>query len=615
MHGVAINNGNPTAWYDEVPTISPNSWAVAHNTMFDMAVLNWVYDVRPKFITDTMYMMKCTFGTDLESYTLKALGEIVGMEKGEDLILSKGVRTLPPDVKNRIAEYAITDVDICKAGFEYMRSYCPPNELRIMDITTRMFTEPVLRFNVGKLEEYIHSLGQEKIVAAKEARFITQFFESEYVLEPLIPIERDWYTEVSDILRSANKFAVVLTGLMADHLGKEYVPLYQLKPHQIKKLGAEVGLPSKISPRTGNETYAFGKNDTSYKDFYEDAPPLVQQVCDARGTINSNIANNRAKKFLDKADRPWCVALKYAGAHTYRDSGGGASGADDNPQNLPRKSILRQSVEAPPGHVLCVADSGQIEARVNAALALEEAILNIFINNGDIYTDFASKIFNIPVSAISAWQRLVGKICQLALGYQMGALKLYDTFRGWNVPIDRETCYEYVSVYREGYPNIARQWSELHEVPRYIYEGFEWDYGPIQVNKEGIRLPNGLYLRYPRLRRTEDGWVCQRYNQKERRWKYVRLYGGIITENVVQALARIIVFDQACEIDKWLRPQHTKNQIHKIVMRTHDEIVACVPEQKAEETMQLMLHEMHKSPSWLDVPIIADGAFAEYYSK
>jgi hypothetical protein len=141
----------------------------------------------------------------------------------------------------------------------------------------------------------------------------------------------------------------------------------------LRALGVEP--PTKLSKTTGEPTYAFAKTDWAFTDMlnWEDRPEVVRLV-EARLAIKSSIGETRAQRFMDIGSRALPVGLNYCGAHTTRWSGGNKM----NLQNLPRPEFddkgakiegtgqAARSIIAPPGHVILVSDSGQIEARLNA---------------------------------------------------------------------------------------------------------------------------------------------------------------------------------------------------------------------------------------------------------
>jgi DNA polymerase len=305
------------------------------------------------------------------------------------------------------------------------------------------------------------------------------------------------------------------------------------------------------------------------------------------------------------------VLLQYCGAHTTRWSAGNKM----NMQNLPAKGELRKSIHAPEGQVMCVIDSSQIEARMNLWLADDHEKLEIFRHydwgtGPDIYRVMASKIFNQPVHDITDDERQLGKICVLALGYGMGAAKLQDTLatdkynpRHLNLP----ACQRIVSIYRDTNDKIQQLWDRMEALISAMIAGIPIAYKALKFERNKMILPSGLAIHYEGLAGTHSAFTgryvnCSYINRKAR----VGVYGGLITENAVQALARCAVAEQ----------MHTIAQRYRVVMMTHDEVVYLAPEKDAEEAIAWGVGIMKKPPAWApDLPTNCEGKYARNYSK
>jgi hypothetical protein len=139
------------------------------------------------------------------------------------------------------------------------------------------------------------------------------------------------------------------------------------------------------------------------------------------------------------------------------------------------------------------------------------------------------------------------------------------------------------------------------------------------VEHNAVRLPNGIRMQYHNLRQellmNYDGleeltWV---YDDKEDR-KMKKIYGGKFVQNCTQALARIIVFEQKARIERRIGSYERHGE--GVVLSTHDEVGALVREDRAEETLALMLEEMSQSPKWWPyIPVKAEGAIGQRYSE
>jgi DNA polymerase len=330
--------------------------------------------------------------------------------------------------------------------------------------------------------------------------------------------------------------------------------------------------------------------------------------------VKSTIGETRAVRFLKAAENN-CrlpVLLQYCGAHTTRWSAGNKM----NMQNLKRGGELRKSIKAPPGYVLVVIDSAQIEARTNLWLAGDEPKLQIFRDydagvGPDLYKVMAAQIYNKPVNEVTKDERQLGKICVLALGYGMGAVKLQDTLATdpFNpVQLGLAECQRIVNIYRDFNQPITGLWKQMEALLPYMIHGEKIQYKAIGIDDKKMLLPSGLAIHYDGLTGFWSEWTnryvdCSYTNARN---VTTKLYGGLLTENAVQALARCIVADQMLSISKRYR----------VVMMTHDEVVYLAPEAEAEEALAFGLEIMKTPPDWAaDLPINAEGAYAKNYSK
>jgi DNA polymerase len=165
-----------------------------------------------------------------------------------------------------------------------------------------------------------------------------------------------------------------------------------------------------------------------------------------------------------------------------------------------------------------------------------------------------------------------------------------------------------VGVYRATNRKIAALWKTMEGIIRVMEEpggdphAVRAVVGPMRVIRHGIIKPNGLSLHYPGLRRTADGYVYQ--GGKSGR-EVVKIYGGSLTENVVQSLARDVVAEQAL----WVRA----GGLH-LATTTHDELVVVTDEAEGERALTFMLAAMKRPPEWCrDLPLNASGAVAKSY--
>lgn len=291
-----------------------------------------------------------------------------------------------------------------------------------------------------------------------------------------------------------------------------------------------------------------------------------------------------------------------------------------NLQNLPRGGALRRAMRAPEGHKVITCDSSQIEARVLAYVAGQSDLVESFRAGGDVYSEFASKVYGYPVSNCpeTKKERQVGKVCILGLGYGLGAAKFPDVLRIMGgVTMAPEEAERVVALYRQINTKIKQYWSKAGKMLEAMERGESGVLdGPVPLRYEGTKLylPNGLPIQYPHLRRAESGMVYDVRRGRSTEVKYI--YGGKAVENLVQGLARIIVFDQMAGIDKALRklqaldPKH----IYRVVSTVHDEVVVIAPTHVAGKIQKLMEKIMSKAPAWAtDLPVACEADMGDSY--
>jgi len=536
-----------------------NSLALAHNAPFDGAILSWVYGLRPKGWLDTLSMGRALHGTEVGG-SLKVLANHYGIgEKGTEVENALGLRRKDFGLEQlqRYGEYCKNDVAITYALFQAMVKGFPPTELRLIDLTVKMFTEPVLQLDVVLLKSYLEEVKLNK--------------------------KRILSTYDKDDLMSNPRFAELL-----------------------REQGVEP--PMKVSPATGKQTYAFAKNDEEFKALLEHEVTAVQALVAARLGTKSTIEETRTERFIGIASRGALpVPLRYYAAHT------GRWGGDDklNLQNLPRKSILKSCLIAPNGYVVIDSDSSQIEARTLAWLAGQDDLVAAFDRGDDVYRIMASAIYNKPESDITKDERFVGKTTILGCGYGMGAAKFKAQLKNFGVEFELDAAQHVIDTYRRTYPKITELWKSAASALKAILSNQQTTLGrdfALEVQgRDGIRLPNGLYLRYPNLRmhEAEDGKVEIVYDTKKGKAIIPnRIYGGKVIENVCQALARIVIGEQMLMIAKKYR----------VVMTVHDAIAIIAPEAEAETAKEYVELCMRLRPKWaLDLPLNCEAGYGKSY--
>ena len=568
--GVSVKvGGAPAEWFsgtkDETKRFLDrydwgNAIAVAHNAMFDMAILSWVFDIRPKRIADTMSMAKALNGPDSGGSLAALVKQYKLGEKGDEVINALGMRRLDFDAAalRRYAAYCKNDTELTYKLFGVLSPGFPVSELRLIDLTIRMFSEPVLELNEYMLKEHLFGVQKRKgelmlAVAANE-----------------------------EVLMSNPKFAAALVGM-----------------------GVEP--PMKISPTTGKETLALGKNDEDFKALLEHDDVRVQALVAARLGVKSTLEETRTERFIGIAGRGTLpIPLRYYAAHTGRWGGSDKI----NMQNLPRKSPLKYAVQAPEGHLLIDSDSSQIEARTLAWLAGQQDLVEAFEKGEDVYKIMASKIYNKAEEDVTKDERFVGKTTILGCGYGMGAAKFRKQLKAFGVEVSEDEAQAIIDTYRKSYPAITKLWREAGDALKAITNNQTTPLGRNDVllveGEKGIRLPNGLYIKYPNLKtHSNEGKTEYVYDTKKGKTTVPnRIYGGKVVENLCQALARIIIGEQMLLIAKK----------YKVVMTVHDAIACIVPASDVNTAKENVEIFMRMRPSWaMDLPLNCEAGSGETY--
>lgn len=554
--GVAIKvDGEETQWasgthqelYKWLQTFDWDESAVlAHNALFDAAILSWIFDIKPKFIFDTLCMGRALNGIEVGG-SLGALADRYGLgQKGDATKWAIGLRRedFTPQQLSDYGDYCINDVELTYKLFNVMLKGFPKKELHLIDLTLRMFTEPVLRLDTELLEQHLRDVQEKK--------------------QKLL----DTVAVNVDDLMSNNKFADAL-----------------------RSLGIEP--PTKISPTTGKETLALAKNDEEFKALAEHPLPEVQALVAARLGVKSTLEETRTERFLGIASRGTLpIPLKYYAAHT------GRWGGDDkvNLQNLPSRGAnankLKMAIKPPPGYTIIDADSAQIEARTLAWLAEQDDIVAAFAKQEDVYKKMAAAIYGKREEDITPAERFVGKTTILGAGYGMGAAKFQAQLKTFGVSIELDECRRIIDVYRRTNYMITGLWRDAQDViiglTRGESSGMLGRSGVLKVMPQvpGIMLPSKLIIRYDGLR-AEPGEKGVEYSYQTRRGR-TRIYGGKVVENVVQGIARCIVGEQMLRISKKYR----------VVLTVHDAVACVVPDAEAEEARQYVEECMRWTPTW-----------------
>lgn len=292
---------------------------------------------------------------------------------------------------------------------------------------------------------------------------------------------------------------------------------------------------------------------------------------------------------------------------------------DDVPEVISK--LVRTALVAAPGKTLCISDFAAIEARVLAWIAGEEWVLDIFKTHGKIYEATAANMFNVPFESVTKGSALrdKGKVATLALGYQ-GASGAMITMGALREGLTEAELPAIVQAWRAANPKIVKLWRDVEAAARHVISKrtsytLIRPYCSIKFTYERgymfIELPSGRRLAYYGAH-IEDGRKIRYWglDQVKKIWVKMDAYGGLLVENITQAIAR------DCLTDAMFRMKLNKELIIFIIMHIHDEIVAEAPDALANDVLKEMNNIMSVSPLWAKgLPLEGDGFITKYYKK
>ena len=550
------------ATFRQVAHLTKDYAVVMQKASFDGLILSHHYSVRPAFYFDTLSMARLVFPHD-KNHSLEALAKKFNLPpKIVPYNEFRGHRDLSPDLYQRLAAGAAHDVELTYIIFRNLVPLVPKSELRIIDMTIRMFTEPVLRLDYHGMEQYLEKLKLDK------ANLLQQ-----------LGVTREE-------LQSSERFAEIL-----------------------RSLGVEP--PTKPSPSNpDNRIYAFAKTDDEMKELCDDEDDRVSALCNARLGQKSTLNETRCERLLRMCERgSLTVPLRYYGA----GASSRFSGEEKiNFQNFPRSGEIRRCLMAPPGFVLLVGDLSQIECRMLNWFAGEQWVLDAFAQGRDIYSELASAFYQrqITKSPETAKERGMGKQVELSCGFGSGGPKIALTARrgtyGPPVFITNEEGTMWRDHYRRTHPNVVKLWSIGAQLMVTLFNGQQTSYGPLDIRDHRVIGPGGVWLDYSNLvykgsdkRGRPDFAVARRKGES-------RIYGSKFIQNIIEFLSRLVLTSAMLEM----------NQHFKAITCTHDEGMFLVPEAQAEEAKAYLIKLLTTPPAWcLGIPLEAEVGYDVRYTK
>ena len=574
-----------------------NACIIMHNAMFDAAILKYKFNIIPPCIHDTMLMAKYLFGVDVK-VSLKELAERCHLPAKLDLEFSKGKRELTAAEFAELRTYAINDVVITRELYDHIVPEILPEELEIINHTVQCFLRDAIKINKELLQQARHEL-------------CTQLINELGDMQPEeISSDRQFAQLLSDALAKTNRTLA-------------------MKP------GKNGMIP------------AISMDDPEMQNMLSDPDPLVSKLVKARLLVKSKAQLlsriNYLSGMANLTGGTLPVFLKYHHAQTGRFAGGNGL----NLQNLPvpgRSPVqilndtawkIRQSIHAPAGYVFVAVDASQIEARVLAWLTKEEQLNSAFASGRDIYSEFASEVFkepagkpcdDSPAEQRKGLLRQIGKTAILGLGYQMGArhfaqqlANFADITQLCGSEIEsKRLAWKIVNSYRNQYRAIPGFWKKLEKEFRESVTSRSFrKLGRLVIASDNratwVTLPSGRKLIYQATAilptciqeisylNSQGEQVTTLMEQQPLCYHDGKnLHGGLLTENVVQAIARDLLVRVILECEKAGIP---------IVLHIHDEVIACVPEVQAKQAMEKMIQIWRTVPQWAEGLVLdAEGA-------
>lgn len=590
VHGCAFQWGDTSSpfWLDEhqlqpfFDTLPDDTIMVTFNALFDMCIAEWRYGYMPALALDAMGMARALIGPNrLRSFSLASVAQHFELgAKGDAIINTQGYRTedlvANQPLYESLVEYSKNDVLLTRKIYDRLSAQFPLREARFMDLVIRAAVEPQLVLDADVLRTHIANVELHKtnLMVASGCDKIS--------------------------LMSTAKFVA-----------------------KLKALGIEV--ETKPSPSTGMPIPAIAKSDSFMGELLEHPDIDVQALVAARLGLRSTIEETRSKRLLAIAEcEPTqhyfrCnvnmgapIPLRYGAAHTHRLGGDWKI----NLQNLPRGSMIRYAIRAPNGCKVISADLAQIEARLSAWFSQENRLLGQFRNREDPYAALASAVFGYEVTkATHPVERFIGKTGVLGLGYGAGPPKFYSMVHqlakqqlGKDIVFTAGDAERAVEIYRSiMYPQITARWNYLgHFVLPALADPAKYPsvemIGGVYAAGGHITLPNGLRLCYDIKARENDSGFVDKVNGVD-----YNMYGAKLLENIIQALARIVLSDNALLLASGGR---------RFAMQVHDELVFVVDEDEVEYSCSVIRAIMTTPPQWapelpLDVEINVGDTYGD----
>lgn len=533
-----------------------NTIIIAHNAKFEAAILRWKFGVHPKAWIDTMAMSMAVDGSTVSSHSLKAIAERLGLPaKGE--LETDGLADLNEESESKLSEYCMRDVEITAAIYEHFKPKFPESQYDILSWTIQTFVDRPFDLDA--------SLATKTAVDVKAAN-------AETIKKTGFPIE---------VFRSNPQFASLL-----------------------KEKGYEV--PTKKNKK-GVSIPALSNGDVAFVRMRDGAAGTeLRELLKARQAAKQTLEIKRAEK-LSQLDH-YSFDIAFSGAmQTHRFSGG--NGFAGNPQQMHVKGNLRKTIRAPKGHIILDGDFVAVEPHILAFASGEKKMITAYKNKQSLYCQFGTEFFKFPVVKDDSDEYKASKASVLGFGYGMGADKFVVTAKTKaNLELTKSRAAEFAKFYRDYFPAVPAFWRRCeivleimsHKTAESPFPGLP----SVQVGYQYLRLPSGLKIQYLNLRKelekdrwgnVRPQWHFDRYDSKLKTLQKIRIWGGYVTENLVQALAGEVCKEAIRRLIEAEVP---------VAGQVHDELLVVCKEEDVQSVEKYMYQSMTEPMPWWDQLIL-----------
>ena len=629
-----------------------NCTVVAKNNKFDCLILVEKFEIYPPYTIDVEDLSR--YYDSRMSQKLSDLSKLFKLPAKGDTKQFKGLywETMTALQKQAMRQYCLGDIKNEKSLLEILLPMLdnPGTELDLARHTLNLYLKPILNLDVDQANQIAGDMDQALSEDLKKVAWVLKYRTKAKPNIPKIMRAKKIFPQILEKLlgfkwackdckymfESDKKWMVAeIKEPSFDHRECAMCPECEsLELNRIKE--------SRLPMKQGKKQMipATAQNDVAFQYLLTHKDQKVRDLCRAKAACSSwPLHQSKVNRMITQAkcsDGLIRMPLKYYGAHTGRWSGTGGW----NPMNLggkgrgrpihPLIAQVRNTLVAPDGYTFVIVDSAQIEARELAWVAHQDDLLKGFADGEDIYSSFATELFQAKVwkpteeekktseGQTADIRRGFGKDAILGCGYGMGTNTFFDRCRQNDTlrPLfdSGEYTWDFISklikTYRTKYANIPAFWTEIEKCFRWPtkYPNERTTYKISETaklvfsrsgNTTKMRLPSGRVMNYR----------FATVSPKDDNIKYLhgRLWGGSITENLIQAMCR-------CLLGYWLL--ECEGADIPIVLHSYDELVGCVPEETAERDLQTMSDIMLQGPAWAEgLPLGVDAKISERFCK